>query len=73
MAPQRTVSRQQGQIYIANQSFVVNMKDGRVMTDGSGVDKSFHEGRTRAFEGDAIVDHMPDHFDLIEDHQTNPS
>ena len=68
MARPRTTSRQSGQIYIANQSWVIGLKDGKVVTDGTGVDKSFHEGRTRVYEGDPVYAHMPDHFDLLEDH-----
>jgi hypothetical protein len=60
--------RKTGRAYIANQSFVVNLDtNGKVMTDGSGIDKSFHEGRTRAYEGDGVVDWMPDWFDELED------
>jgi hypothetical protein len=43
------------------------------MTDGSGIDKSFHENRTRAYEGDPIVDHAPDWFDELEDVDTAQS
>jgi hypothetical protein len=60
--------RKTGKAYLANQSFVVNLDaNGRVMTDASGIDKSFHEGRTRAYEGDPIVDWAPDWFDELED------
>jgi hypothetical protein len=41
--------------------------NGRVMTDASGIDKSFHEGRTRAYEGDDVVEKMPDLFDELQD------
>jgi hypothetical protein len=60
--------RKTGKVYIANQSFIVNLDDnGRVTTDGSGISKAFHEGRTRAYEGDKIIDHAPDYFDELED------
>jgi hypothetical protein len=60
--------RRTGTIYIANQSFIVNLdSNGRVMTDASGIDKSFHEGRTRAYEGDDVVEKMPDLFDELQD------
>jgi hypothetical protein len=64
----RARARKTGKAYIANESFVVNLDDsGRVTTDGSGIAKSFHEGRTRAYEGDGVIDHMPDSFDELED------
>jgi hypothetical protein len=70
----RARARKTGKVYIANESFVVNLDaNGRVMTDGSGIDKSFHENRTRAYEGDPIVDHAPDWFDELEDVDTAQS
>jgi hypothetical protein len=46
------------QVYIANESFVANV---------NGVDKAFHEGRTRAYEGDEILERCPDYFDRLDD------
>jgi hypothetical protein len=69
MARPRTTRRQDQQIYIANESFVANIgSDGKVKTDGSGQDKSFHAGLTRVYEDDAILDACPQNFDLLEDH-----
>jgi hypothetical protein len=45
MPPQGRTARMHRQVYIANQSFVANV---------NGIDKAFHEGRTRAYEGDEI-------------------
>lgn len=68
MARPRTTRRIDQQVYIANESFNANIKDGKVMTDGSGQDKQFHAGLTRVFEDDPILDWCPNYFDLIEDH-----
>jgi len=47
--------------YIAAESFVANV---------DGIDKSFHEGRTRVYEGDPILDRTPDEWwVLLEDHR----
>ena len=51
--------RMDRQVYIANESFVANV---------NGIDKQFHQGRTRAYEGDEIVERCPDYFDLLEDY-----
>ena len=59
MARQRTVSRMQGQVYIANESFVAKV---------NGVDKAYHQGRTRVAEGDPVLEQAPNYFDLLEDH-----
>lgn len=56
--------RKQGKVYIANQSFVANV---------DGVDKAFHEQRTRAYEGDKILEQAPDLFDELEDVDTAQS
>ena len=69
MPAQKVVQRKKGQVYIANQSFVVSVDgNGRVTTDGSGITKEFHAGRTRVVEGDPILDHCDGLFDLLEDH-----
>jgi hypothetical protein len=47
-----------GQVFIANESFVANV---------NGIDKQFHAGRTRVYEGDEILDRCGHLFDLIED------
>lgn len=58
-----TQTRKTGkQIYIANESFVANVK---------GIDKAFHQGRTRVYEGDEILDRCANYFDLLEDHDDN--
>ena len=54
-----TVKRKKGNVYIANESFVANVK---------GIDQSFHAGRTRVNEGDEILERLPQYFDLLEDH-----
>lgn len=59
MPRQRTVSRTRGQVYIANESFVANV---------NGIDKSYHQGRTRVAEGDPVLEQAPHYFDLLEDH-----
>ena len=59
MARQSTTSRMQGQVYIANESFVANV---------NGIDKAYHQGRTRVYEGDPILEQAPHLFDLLEDH-----
>ena len=56
--PRQRKTRLQGQVYIANESFVTNV---------DGVDKQFHQGRTRVYEGDPVLDRLPHYFDLIED------
>jgi hypothetical protein len=67
----RPRTRKTGKVYLANQSFIVNIDaNGNVVTDGSGIDKAFHEGRTRAYEGDGVLDHAPDYFDELEDVDT---
>lgn len=58
----RKRTRPTGQVYIANESFVTNV---------NGVDKSFHAGRTRVYEGDEVLDRLPDYFDLLEDHDAD--
>lgn len=50
------------QVYIANESFVTNV---------DGVDRSYHQGRTRVYEDDPILDRLPHLFDLLEDNDTN--
>ena len=55
----RTVERKKKQGYIANESFVANI---------DGIDKQFHQGRTRAYDGDEVVEKYPHLFDLLEDH-----
>ncbi len=49
----------QGQVYIANESFVANV---------NGVDKAYHQNRTRVYEGDPVLDQAPHLFDMLEDH-----
>ena len=56
--------RKQGKVYIANQSFVANI---------GGVDQAFHEGRTRAYEGDEVLKIAPNNFDELEDVDTAQS
>ena len=61
MARQSTTSRMQGQVYIANESFVADpLKNG--------IDKAYHQGRTRVYAGDPILEQAPHLFDLLEDH-----
>ena len=55
----KTVERKKKQVYIANESFVANIK---------GIDQAFHQGRSRAQEGDEVVVKYPHLFDLLEDH-----
>ncbi len=55
----RTTRRIDQQVYIANESFVANV---------DGQDKSFLAGLTRVYEGDEILDRVPQYFDLLEDH-----
>jgi hypothetical protein len=50
--------RKTGKVYIANQSFIMNV---------DGIDKAFHEGRTRAYEGDEALERAPDYFDELAD------
>ena len=59
MARQSTTSRMQGQVYIANESFVANV---------NGIDKAYHQGRTRVYEGDPVLEQAPHLFDLLDDH-----
>jgi len=47
------------QVYIANESFVANI---------GGLDRSYQQGRSRAYEGDEVVVKYPHLFDLLEDH-----
>lgn len=60
----RTTRKQGKQVYIANESFVANI---------DGIDKAFHQGRTRAYEGDEVVEKYPHLFDLLEDHDADQS
>ena len=53
------IQKPKGQVYIANESFVANV---------DGIDKAYHQGRTRAREGDPILEQVPHLFDLLEDH-----
>ena len=62
--PTQKLNRVNRQVYIANQSFVANV---------NGIDKAFHEGRTRAYEGDEILERCPDYFDLLDDVDNNQS
>lgn len=55
----RTTTRVRGQVFIANESFVANV---------DGIDKQFHAGRSRVYEGDQILTQVPQYFDLLEDH-----
>lgn len=50
--------RKQGKVYIANESFIVNI---------DGVDKAFHQNRTRAYEGDEVLEKAPNYFDELAD------
>ncbi len=51
------------QIYIAAESFVANV---------DGVDRQYHEGRTRVYEGDPILERTPeDWWFLLEDHNAD--
>jgi len=56
--------QQQRSVYIANESFVASI---------GGIDKAFHQGRTRAYEGDEVVKKYPHLFDLLEDHDSDQS
>jgi len=58
------------QCYLPTDSFSLNVDaKGNVTTDGSGTPRSFAEGRTRVYEGDPVLDWMPDHMWVhIEDH-----
>jgi hypothetical protein len=56
--------RKQGKAYIANESFVMNI---------DGIDKAFHENRTRAYEGDEVLERAPHLFDELEDVDTAQS
>lgn len=48
------------QCYVPTDSFVANV---------DGVDKQFHEGRTRVYEGDPILERTPDDLWVhLEDH-----
>ena len=48
-------TRQTKAVYIANESFVANI---------DGLDKAYHQNRTRVREGDKVLDLYPDLFDL---------
>ena len=61
--PQRTVKRKKT-AYIANESFVMNI---------GGIDKAFHQGRTRVTEDDEAYRRAPQLFDLLEDHDASQS
>jgi len=56
--PPKTVQRKKRQVYIANESFVANV---------GGLDKAFHQNRTRVYEGDEMLERAPHLFDLLED------
>jgi hypothetical protein len=60
----KTVSRRGGQQYIANESFVINV---------NGIDKAYHQGRTRVHESDEAYKKAPHLFDLLEDHDESQS
>lgn len=62
MPRSRTTQRDQGRVYIANESFVGNV---------SGVDRQFHQNRTRVREGDEAQVKWPHLFDLLEDADVN--
>lgn len=64
--PKATTTRPTGrQIYIANESFIVNQDPNDPATM-----KQFFQGRTRVYEGDPILERCPHLFDLLEDHDT---
>lgn len=69
--PGRRTAPKGAKQYIATESFTANVDSkGNVTTDGSGTTKAWHADRTRVFEGDPILDHMPEeYFILVEDHQ----
>ena len=56
--PRPAASRVHKKVFIANESFVANI---------GGIDKAFHEGRTRAREGDEVLERYPQFFDLLDD------
>jgi hypothetical protein len=57
--PRTRRSRLGGQVYVPNDSFVAQ--------DENGMDKQYHQNRTRVYEGDPILEKAPHLFDLIED------
>jgi len=50
--------KNKGTVCIANESFVAKE---------NGVEQAFHQGRTRRYEQDDIVQRYPHLFDLLED------
>lgn len=61
--PERTVRRKKS-AFIANESFVMNI---------GGIEKSFHQGRTRVTEDDEAYKKAPHLFDHLEDHDASQS
>lgn len=59
----KTVTRKKS-AYIANESFVMAV---------GGIDKAFHQGRTRVTEDDEAYQRAPHLFDLLEDHDASQS
>jgi hypothetical protein len=55
--PVKTTTKK-GNVYIANESFIAQE---------NGIDQAFHQGRTRRYESDEIVQRCPHLFDLLED------